>query len=279
MCSDPFLRLTGSALPASAAPALPSPQDFSLSFHSFPACPSSTDSIRHWWLCSPKADGHSSTFGLFFLHPPPSHAPRKVVNVYYPSLVEERACAMQKLFRRNVINVLLCVGIILSGIKKKKKGGDKKGRDKSWRAPVCRRMQLITVDSYSLCWIFRQVKPSRCWITARLSGTGRLFPEAGLTKGGGGAEGWGRASTDCWLRGKYFVRKFFLRFGRRRVGAVAFCWEIVNWLISSPAPLYPPPPPAFQTRPGSRKVGGMYKNTSWAKEIAPVLGRLPKCRP
>lgn len=38
---------------------------------------------------------------------------------------------MQKLFRRNVINVLLCVGIILSGIKKKKKGGTRRGETKA----------------------------------------------------------------------------------------------------------------------------------------------------
>lgn len=88
--------------------------------------------------------------------------------------------------------------------------------------------------------IFRQVKQSPCWINTLLSGTERLFPEAGLTKGGwsgGVGEGEHRLLTE----GKVFWKKILLWFGRCRFGAVAFCWEIINWLISSPVPPYPFP--------------------------------------
>lgn len=140
-----------------------------------------------------------------------------------------------ELFRRNVIIFLfylLAWGFLLF---KKKGGGGQGERDKGWRAPVYRWTHLITLDSYFLCWIFRQVKQSPCWINASCSGTARLFPEAGLTK-----EGWsggvGEGERRLLTEGKVFWKKILLWFGRCRVGAVAFCWEIVNWLISSPVP-------------------------------------------
>lgn len=126
-------------------------------------------------------------------------------------------------------------------------------------------------QSFSLC-IFRQVKQSPCWINALLSGTERLFPEAGLTKGGwsgGVGEGKHRLLTE----GKVFWKKILLWFGRCRSGAVAFCWEIINWLISSPLPPYPFSYQHIKPGGGHRKFGAC-TSTSWAKEIIPLFGWL-----
>lgn len=71
---------------------------------------------------------------------------------------------------------------------------------------------------------------------------------------GGVGEGKHRLLTE----GKVFWKKILLWFGTRRFGAVAFCWEIINWLISSPVPPYPYP--YRHIKPGSQKVGGMYKH-------------------